>query len=76
MFASASTGTAISTLAGAAATNATLAWFGGGSLVADGWGMAGGMKEAAVTGANAAVAGFIVGGVISAVKNSYAVFNC
>lgn len=43
MFASASTGTAISSLAGAAATNATLAWFGGGSLAAGGLGMAGGM---------------------------------
>ncbi|MDZ8066095.1 MAG: hypothetical protein RMY64_10715 [Nostoc sp. DedQUE08] len=32
-------------------------------------------KEAAVTGANAAVAGFIVGGVISAVKNSITVFK-
>lgn len=39
----ASTGTAISSLAGAAATNATLAWFGGGSLAAGGLGMAGGM---------------------------------
>ncbi len=38
----ATTGTAISTLSGAAATNATLAFFGGGSLAAGGWGMAGG----------------------------------
>lgn len=38
----ASTGTAISTLAGAALHNATLAWFGGGSLAAGGLGMAGG----------------------------------
>lgn len=43
MLASASTGTAISTLAGAAAANATLAWFGGGALAAGGFGMAGGM---------------------------------
>lgn len=42
MFASASTGTAISALSGVAATNATLAWFGGGSLAAGGLGMAGG----------------------------------
>jgi len=41
-FAAASTGTAIATLGGAAATNATLAWFGGGSLAAGGLGMAGG----------------------------------
>lgn len=38
----ASTGAAISTLSGAAATNATLAFFGGGSLAAGGLGMAGG----------------------------------
>ena len=38
----ASTGTAISTLSGAAATNATLAFFGGGSLTAGGLGVAGG----------------------------------
>ncbi len=38
----ASTGTAISTLSGVAATNATLAFFGGGSLAAGGLGMAGG----------------------------------
>lgn len=43
MLAAASTGTAISTLSGAAATNATLAWLGGGSLAAGGFGMAGGM---------------------------------
>lgn len=57
MFASASTGTAISSLAGAAATNATLAWFGGGSLAAGGFGMAGGM----------AVLGGIVAGPVLAV---------
>ncbi|WP_052443944.1 hypothetical protein [Pectobacterium brasiliense] len=39
----ASTGTAISTLSGVAATNATLAWFGGGALAAGGAGMSGGM---------------------------------
>ncbi len=41
-FAFASTGTAIAALHGAAATNATLAFFGGGSLAAGGLGMAGG----------------------------------
>lgn len=40
---SASTGAAISGLSGVAATNATLAWFGGGALAAGGAGMAGGM---------------------------------
>lgn len=39
---SASTGAAISALSGVAATNATLAWFGGGALAAGGAGMAGG----------------------------------
>ncbi|MRJ03066.1 MAG: hypothetical protein GXO19_00300 [Epsilonproteobacteria bacterium] len=43
LFASASTGTAIASLSGAAATNATLAWLGGGSLATGGFGMAGGM---------------------------------
>ena len=37
-----STGTAISTLSGAAATNAALAWLGGGALAAGGGGMAAG----------------------------------
>lgn len=41
--ATASTGTAIGTLSGAAATNATLAWLGGGSLAAGGFGITGGM---------------------------------
>ena len=40
--ASASTGTAISSLSGVAATNATLAWLGGGSIASGGGGMAGG----------------------------------
>lgn len=40
--ATASTGTAISGLSGVAATNATLAWLGGGSLASGGLGMAGG----------------------------------
>lgn len=40
--ATASTGTAIASLSGAAATNATLAFFGGGALTAGGLGVAGG----------------------------------
>ncbi len=39
----ASTGTAIGTLSGAAATNATLAWLGGGAIAAGGAGVIGGM---------------------------------
>ena len=42
MFGSASTGTAIAALSGAAKTNATLAWFGGGAKAAGGLGMAAG----------------------------------
>ncbi len=38
----ASTGTAISALSGAAATKATIAWLGGGALAAGGLGIAGG----------------------------------
>lgn len=41
-FANASTGTAIGSLSGVAATNATLAWLGGGSLATGGGGMAAG----------------------------------
>lgn len=48
----ASTGTAISTLSGAVATKAALAWLGGGALSAGGWGVAGGV---AVLGAGATV---------------------
>lgn len=65
MFASASTGTAISALSGAAATNATLAWFGGGSLAAGGLGMAGGM---AVLGGLVAGPVLAVGGLVLAAK--------
>ena len=44
-FGTASTGAAISGLAGAAARNATLAWLGGGSLAAGGGGMAAGVAS-------------------------------
>ncbi|HCE2428472.1 TPA: hypothetical protein NGU10_000886 [Vibrio parahaemolyticus] len=42
ILASAGTGTAIGSLSGAAATNATMAWLGGGTLASGGFGMAGG----------------------------------
>ena len=62
-FAAASTGTAISTLSGAAATNATLAFFGGGSLAAGGLGMAGGVAVLGglIAGPALAVMGLVVG---------------
>lgn len=49
-FGVASTGTAISSLSGAAATNAALAWLGGGTLAAGGGGMAGGEAVLALAG--------------------------
>jgi hypothetical protein len=61
----ASTGTAIGALSGAAATNATLAWLGGGSLAAGGYGMAGGM---AVLGGVVAGPVLAVGGMMLASK--------
>lgn len=59
----ASTGTAIGTLSGVAATNATLAWIGGGSLAAGGFGMAGGMV---VLGGIVAGPAIAIGGVLMA----------
>lgn len=60
--ATASTGTAIGSLSGAAATNATLAWLGGGSLASGGLGMAGGtmVLGGMVAGPALAVAGFVL----------------
>ena len=49
-FGVASTGTAISALSGAAATNAALAWLGGGALAAGGGGMAAGNAFLAMCG--------------------------
>ena len=64
-FATASTGTAIATLSGAAASNATLAFFGGGSLAAGGLGMAGGT---AVLGGLVAGPALLVMGIITSAK--------
>lgn len=66
--ATASTGTAIASLSGAAATNATLAFFGGGSLAAGGLGISGGMLVLGglVTGPALAVLGTVVGAKASA----------
>jgi hypothetical protein len=55
----ASTGTAISSLSGAAATNAMLAWFGGGAIAAGGGGMALG---AAVLGGITVLPALAIGG--------------
>lgn len=59
----ATTGTALGTLSGVAATNATLAWLGGGALSAGGLGMAGGM---AVLGGLVAGPALAIGGAIFA----------
>lgn len=63
LLATASTGTAITSLGGVAATNATLAWLGGGSLASGGFGMAGGMMVLGgiVAGPALAVFGHILG---------------
>ena len=53
-FGTASTGTAISTLSGAVATKATLAWLGGGALAAGGLGVAGGVVVLGVIGVGGA----------------------
>ena len=65
-FASASTGTAISTLGGIAAKNATLAFFGGGSLASGGFGMAGGMM---VLGGLVAGPALLVMGLVTGAKS-------
>ncbi|MCB6994299.1 hypothetical protein LI177_12495 [bacterium 210820-DFI.6.37] len=59
----ASTGTAIASLSGVAATNATLAFFGGGSLAAGGLGMVGGtaVLGGLVAGPALMVMGFVTG---------------
>lgn len=63
MLATASTGTAISTLGGAAATNATLAWLGGGAIATGGGGMALGtmVLGGIVAGPALAIFGHIMG---------------
>lgn len=67
-FGAASTGTAIASLSGAAATNATLAFLGGGSLAAGGLGVAGGtmVLGGLVAGPALAVLGFTLSAKASA----------
>lgn len=61
----ASTGTAIGALSGAAATNATLAWFGGGALAAGGGGIAAGT---AMIGGIVAIPALVLTGIFSHLK--------
>lgn len=65
----ASTGTSIAVLGGAAAKSATLAWLGGGSLAAGGFGMAGGT---AVLGGIAIAPAILIGGFFLASKGEKA----
>lgn len=67
----ASTGTAIGALSGVAATNATLAWLGGGSLAAGGLGMAGGtvVLGGIVAGPVLAVGGMMLASKAEAAKH-------
>ena len=71
ILASASTGTAISSLSGVAATNATLAWLGGGTLAAGGGGMAAGtiVLGGIVVAPALLVASFFFGAKASDVEN-------
>jgi len=64
LLASAGTGTAISTLSGVAATNATLAWLGGGTLASGGLGVAGGTMVLGVMAAGPAL--LIFGSILGA----------
>ena len=64
LLASAGTGTAISTLSGAAARNATLAWLGGGTLASGGGGMAAGTMVLGVMAAGPAL--LIFGSILGA----------
>ena len=68
----ATTGTFIATLSGAAATNATLAFLGGGALSVGGLGMAGGtaVLGGLVAGPALAIMGFVVGAKASANKDA------
>ena len=71
----ASTGTALGTLSGAALTNATLAWFGGGSLAAGGLGVAGGtlVLGGIVAGPALAIGGLMLASAAAeAMHNAYA----
>lgn len=69
-FGVASTGTAISSLSGAAATNAALAWLGGGALAAGGGGMVAGEAFLALAGP----IGWTIAG-ISILASAFSIFN-
>jgi len=71
-FGTASTGTAIGALSGAAATNAALAWLGGGAIAAGGGGMVAGQALLALAGpiAWAIAGGTLLGSGIHARRNN------
>lgn len=69
--ATASTGTAITALHGAAATNATLAWLGGGSLATGGGGIAAGEAVlASLTGVSAGIVALAAVGIVASMHYS------
>lgn len=71
-FGTASTGTSIASLSGAAATSAVYAWLGGGSLAVGGGGMAAGKALLALAGPiglTIGAAGVIGGGIMKAIAN-------
>ena len=76
-FGTASTGTAISALSGAAATNAALAWLGGGAIAASGGGMAAGNALLALSGpVGWAIGGSaLIGGALWARKKNKKIAN-
>lgn len=71
-FGTASTGTAISALSGAASTNAALAWLGGGSIASSGGGMVAGKALLALAGPIGWTIGGVglIGGVLSISGNN------
>lgn len=69
MLAAASTGTAISSLSGIAATNATMAWLGGGSIAIGGGGVAAG--AALLTTITCATAGIVALASVGIVAGAY-----
>ena len=72
-FAAASTGTAIASLHGAAATNAVFAWLGGGSIASGGMGVAGGIAVlGTLTGVVALVSASVVATAYFAKKHTEA----
>lgn len=76
--ATASTGTAISALSGVAASNATLAWLGGGTIASGGFGIAGGMVALGgiAIAPLLAIGGFVAAGKAEKEKTNAKKYSC